>query len=130
MSSNNKDTKPTNQLTFFEKQRDLLISEITVSMDSVLTNLNALNRSMEGTIAVGKEFDSVASLWSSFYDGLSQVEQLRQQQTEQPSQEKQNEQSDHINESNEVSAKEQVSLQEVEPTGERESKRGEELQTE
>ncbi len=48
-------------------------------MDSVLNNVNALNRSLEGSIAVGKEFDSVSSLWSNFYDGLAQVEQLRAQ---------------------------------------------------
>lgn len=51
-------------------------------MDSVLNNINALNRSLEGSIAVGKEFDSVSSLWSNFYDGLAQVEQLRGQQQE------------------------------------------------
>lgn len=49
-------------------------------MDSVLNNVNALNRSLEGSIAVGKEFDSVSSLWSNFYDGLAHVEQLRAQQ--------------------------------------------------
>jgi DASH complex subunit DAD1 len=64
-------------LTYFEKQRDLLMAEIAVSMDSVLNNINALNRSIEGAIAVGKEFDSVATLWSNFYDGLVQMEQLR-----------------------------------------------------
>jgi DASH complex subunit DAD1 len=32
----------------------------------VLTNLNRLNRSLEGVIAVGNEFGSVEALWSTF----------------------------------------------------------------
>jgi DASH complex subunit DAD1 len=35
-------------------------------MDSVLTNLNRLNRSLEAIIAVGNEFGSVEALWSTF----------------------------------------------------------------
>lgn len=76
-------SKEKRQLTYFEKQRDLLIAEIATSMDSVLNNINALNRSLEGAIAVGKEFESVATLWSSFYDGLAQIEQLRPRSAEQ-----------------------------------------------
>lgn len=69
--------KKPNELTYFEKQRDLLISEISISMDSVLNNLNSLNRSIESSVQVGKEFKSVSNLWSNFYDGLNQVEELR-----------------------------------------------------
>lgn len=61
-------------------------------MDSVLNNINALNRSLEGSIAVGKEFDSVSSLWSNFYDGLAQVEQLRAQQQDEDDVEKEQQQ--------------------------------------
>jgi DASH complex subunit DAD1 len=46
-------------------------------MDSVLNNLNSLNRSIESSVQVGKEFKSVSNLWSNFYDGLNQVEELR-----------------------------------------------------
>ena len=35
-------------------------------MDSVLTSLNRLNRSLEAIIAVGNEFGSVEALWSTF----------------------------------------------------------------
>lgn len=35
-------------------------------MDSVLTNLNRLNRSLESIVAVGNEFSSVEALWSTF----------------------------------------------------------------
>lgn len=53
-------------------------------MNSVLNNLNALNRSLEGVIAVGKEFESVSLLWNNFYDGLAriEIEQQRQVQAE------------------------------------------------
>lgn len=64
----------TSNLSYFEKQRDLLISDISGSMENVLNSLNSLNRSMEGCVAVGKEFDSVSVVWSKFYDGMSQMD--------------------------------------------------------
>ncbi|KAI9808098.1 MAG: hypothetical protein M1825_004555 [Sarcosagium campestre] len=50
----------------FEQQRDALVGEIAISMEHVLQNLNKLNRSLEGVIAVGNEFGSVEALWSQF----------------------------------------------------------------
>ncbi|KAL8792104.1 MAG: hypothetical protein Q9195_005279 [Heterodermia aff. obscurata] len=38
----------------------------TQSMESVLQNINKLNRSLEGVIAVGNEFGAVEALWSQF----------------------------------------------------------------
>lgn len=35
-------------------------------MEHVLQNINKLNRSLEGVIAVGNEFSSVEALWSQF----------------------------------------------------------------
>lgn len=35
-------------------------------MESVLANINKLNRSLEGVLAVGKDFESVEQLWSQF----------------------------------------------------------------
>lgn len=43
-------------------------------MNNVLNNLNALNRSLEGVVAVGKEFKSVSQLWNNYYDGLVRIE--------------------------------------------------------
>ncbi|KAJ8102653.1 DASH complex subunit Dad1-domain-containing protein [Lipomyces tetrasporus] len=57
--------------SYFEKQRDALVSEIAVSLEHVLSNINTLNRALEGAIAVGKEFESVSTLWSTFYDGIA-----------------------------------------------------------
>lgn len=53
----------------FEKQRDYLLQEITSAIDSVVSNLDVLNRSLNDSIQVGKEFDNVGRLWSSFYNG-------------------------------------------------------------
>lgn len=61
--------------TYFEKQRDLLIQEIGLSMESVIFHLDTLNRSLAGSIAVGKEFEDVARLWSHFYDGATQLKE-------------------------------------------------------
>ncbi|KAG0635031.1 hypothetical protein HOY80DRAFT_1004668 [Tuber brumale] len=38
--------------SFFEQQRDQLISEIALSLEHVLMNMNLLNRSLEGVVAV------------------------------------------------------------------------------
>lgn len=63
---------------YFEKQRDLLIQEIANSIDSVVYNLDILNRSLNESIQVGKEFDDVGRLWSHFYDGLNQLKKQEQ----------------------------------------------------
>ncbi|ODQ52536.1 hypothetical protein SAICODRAFT_30670 [Saitoella complicata NRRL Y-17804] len=48
---------------FFEKERARLVGEIGQSMEQIITNLNLLNRNLEGVVAVGKEFESVSTLW-------------------------------------------------------------------
>ncbi|CRG83782.1 hypothetical protein PISL3812_01138 [Talaromyces islandicus] len=50
----------------FEFQRSELVREIALSMESVLQNINRLNRNLESIIAVGNEFSSVEALWSQF----------------------------------------------------------------
>ncbi|KAL8736118.1 MAG: hypothetical protein Q9181_002533 [Wetmoreana brouardii] len=50
----------------FLQQRDALVGEISVAMEQVLQNINKLNRSLEGVIAVGNEFGAVEALWSQF----------------------------------------------------------------
>jgi len=52
--------------SYFETQRAALIEEIGISLEHVLQNINKLNRSLEGVIAVGNEFSSVEALWSQF----------------------------------------------------------------
>ena len=73
--------------TYFEKQRDMLIQEIGLSIESVVYNLDILNRSLNGSISVGKEFDNVGRLWSHFYDGLNQLkERSNQEETDENAQ--------------------------------------------
>lgn len=42
------------------------------SLESVLQNMNKLNRSLEGVIAVGNEFGAVEALWSQFEGVMAQ----------------------------------------------------------
>lgn len=37
-------------------------------MEQIITNMNQLNRNLESVISVGKEFESVSTLWRSFHD--------------------------------------------------------------
>lgn len=58
----------------FEKQRDLLLQEITTNLDSVVNNLEILNRNLNTSVQVGKEFDNVGRLWNLFYDGINDLQ--------------------------------------------------------
>jgi len=50
----------------FELRRAALVGEIGESLEQVLAQINALNRSLEGIIEIGNEFSSVEALWSQF----------------------------------------------------------------
>ncbi|KAF2219099.1 DASH complex subunit Dad1-domain-containing protein, partial [Elsinoe ampelina] len=63
------------QRTYFEQQRELLLSEIATNMENVLQNINRLNRSLEGVIAVGNEFSQVEGLWSTFEGVMTKPEE-------------------------------------------------------
>ncbi|KAK9447232.1 DASH complex subunit Dad1-domain-containing protein [Limtongia smithiae] len=65
------DDPPSGEQTYFERQREALVSEITVNLEKVLMNMNALNRALESAVVVGKEFENVSQLWSTFYDGMA-----------------------------------------------------------
>ncbi|OAL03966.1 hypothetical protein IQ06DRAFT_196632, partial [Phaeosphaeriaceae sp. SRC1lsM3a] len=52
--------------TYFEQQREMLVTEIAQSLELVLQNINKLNRSIEEVTSVGNEFAPVESLWSHF----------------------------------------------------------------
>ncbi|KAL9127684.1 MAG: hypothetical protein Q9217_003482 [Psora testacea] len=56
----------------FYQQRDTLVTEIALSLEQVLVNINKLNRSLEGVIAVGNEFGAVEALWSQFEGVMAQ----------------------------------------------------------
>lgn len=59
-------------MSSFEKQRDVLVQEIAAALDSVINNMDILNRSLHESVQVGKDFDDVGRLWSKFYLGLGQ----------------------------------------------------------
>lgn len=68
--------KQSHSSTSFEIQRDQLVQEIALAMDSVVYNLETLNRSLADSVLVGKDFEGVASLWSTFYDGARTKQDL------------------------------------------------------
>lgn len=41
-----------NEKSYFEQQRELLVGDVAASLENVLQNMNMLNRSLEGVIAV------------------------------------------------------------------------------
>jgi len=45
-----------------------------MGMESVLQNINRLNRNLESIIAVGNEFSSVEALWSQFENFMGKSE--------------------------------------------------------
>ncbi|KAF2747839.1 hypothetical protein M011DRAFT_401879, partial [Sporormia fimetaria CBS 119925] len=64
---------PQIEKTYFEEQRELLVLEIAQSLETVLQNINKLNRSLEEVIAVGNEFAPVEALWSQFEGVMGNV---------------------------------------------------------
>ncbi|CAO1627719.1 unnamed protein product [Parajaminaea phylloscopi] len=59
------------QDSFFVRERERLVAEIAESLGQVLNNSNALNRKLEESILVGKEFEPVAALWGRFAGMMS-----------------------------------------------------------
>ena len=41
-----------NEKSYFEQQRELLVGDVAASLEAVLQTMNRLNRSLEGVIAV------------------------------------------------------------------------------
>jgi DASH complex subunit DAD1 len=54
------------QPTEFQHRRAQLVEQIGDALEGVLTQINALNRGLEGIIEIGNEFASVEALWSQF----------------------------------------------------------------
>ncbi|PWN53285.1 hypothetical protein IE53DRAFT_339039 [Violaceomyces palustris] len=52
--------------SFFVKERDRLVHEIAQGIETLLSSSNALNRKLEESISVGKEFEPIAGLWGRF----------------------------------------------------------------
>lgn len=52
--------------TYFEQQREMLVGEVAQNLEAVLQNINKLNRSLEGVIAVSGSF----SLFPRFFSFL------------------------------------------------------------
>ncbi|ORY35377.1 DASH complex subunit Dad1-domain-containing protein [Naematelia encephala] len=62
--------------TYFDREREKLIEEISSGFEELMTHANVLNRKLEEVYGVGKEFTTVAKLWGRF-SAL-----IRDQQTE------------------------------------------------
>ncbi|KAI7263477.1 hypothetical protein KC345_g9141 [Hortaea werneckii] len=67
---------PASDGSYFENQRALL------SLENVLQNINKLNRSLEGVIAVGNEFSQVEGLWSQFENVMAKQPEPAEKQLE------------------------------------------------
>ncbi|CBX93765.1 hypothetical protein IAQ61_003652 [Plenodomus lingam] len=66
--------------SYYEQQRELLVTEIAQSLEIVLQNINKLNRSLEEVTQVGSEFAPVESLWSLFENVMAKDANEQQQQ--------------------------------------------------
>ncbi|KAG5972156.1 hypothetical protein E4U58_006898 [Claviceps cyperi] len=60
--------------TYFELQREAIISDIALSFEHILGNINKLNRSLEEVIKMGNDFSSVEALWSQFENVMAKDE--------------------------------------------------------
>ncbi|WFD29138.1 tRNA (guanine(10)-N(2))-methyltransferase [Malassezia sp. CBS 17886] len=53
-------------VSYFERERERLVSEIAASVETLIGTNNAVNRKLEEHIAVGKGFESISELWGRF----------------------------------------------------------------
>ncbi|KAJ7601079.1 DASH complex subunit Dad1-domain-containing protein [Mycena floridula] len=58
--------------TFFERERDRLARDITTGFEELLSSTNGLNRKLEEVLGMTREYDTIATLWSSFYELMRQ----------------------------------------------------------
>lgn len=52
--------------SFFERERDRLVLDITNQIETIITSTNAVNRKLEEHASVGKGFESISALWGQF----------------------------------------------------------------
>ncbi|VVT50151.1 uncharacterized protein SAPINGB_P002626 [Magnusiomyces paraingens] len=107
----------------FERERDVLVTQITESMNNVLNNLNALNRALEGVVEVGKEFESISALWNNYYDGMARV-QIQEQQQQQQQHQQQQQQQQQQQEEEEVNEEQDQEVEKEEEEEEEEAQTG------
>ncbi|KAF4581460.1 hypothetical protein EYR40_009746 [Pleurotus pulmonarius] len=58
--------------SFFDRERDKLAKEITLGFEELLSSSNVVNRKLEEVLGMTKEYDTIASLWHSFYKLMSE----------------------------------------------------------
>ncbi|CAA7261464.1 unnamed protein product [Cyclocybe aegerita] len=61
--------------SFFDRERDRLSREITSGFEELLSSTNVLNRKLEEVLGMTKEYDTIASLWHSFYQLMRNASQ-------------------------------------------------------
>ena len=52
--------------SFFERERERLVLDITNQIETIITSTNAVNRKLEEHASVGKGFESISALWGQF----------------------------------------------------------------
>jgi len=72
------------RLTLRSEQREILLTEISLALENVLTGLNTLNRGIEGVVSVGKELEGVETLWRQFEKGVMEGQGATSGNEEQP----------------------------------------------
>ncbi|KAF4617148.1 hypothetical protein D9613_005995 [Agrocybe pediades] len=70
--------------SFFDRERDRLSREITAGFEELLSSTNGLNRKLEEVLGMTKEYDTIASLWHSFYQLMRTSGQDTEEFEEQP----------------------------------------------
>ncbi|KAL1677776.1 hypothetical protein EV122DRAFT_290787 [Schizophyllum commune] len=61
-------SRPEDDQSFFTRERERLSREIAISLESLLSSTNGLNRHLEEALGMTKEYDTVAALWGAFHE--------------------------------------------------------------
>ena len=52
--------------SFFERERERLVLDITNQIETIITSTNAVNRKLEEHVSVGKGFESISAFGANF----------------------------------------------------------------
>ncbi|KIY72514.1 hypothetical protein CYLTODRAFT_486347 [Cylindrobasidium torrendii FP15055 ss-10] len=58
--------------SFFDLERERLTREITTGFEELLSSNNSLNRVLQDVLGRAEEWDTLATLWTSFADLMKQ----------------------------------------------------------
>ncbi|GMM34690.1 hypothetical protein DASC09_020150 [Saccharomycopsis crataegensis] len=63
-------------MSYFNIKKQAALQEISMEMNTLLSNLEDLNGYLKDSVALGQQFKNISSLWNTFYDCELQMREV------------------------------------------------------